>query len=200
MGFERFSRWYGGSVVLSVRTPAAASASAASAAPLPMVNTKSGLRRASASGWHASRAAPAPEEERASSSLFRGFLAEFFSEVSAFSGPSSAGGVAGKSTVAAGDATVALDASVAVVSSHDAPCRVVVCASSAANGSKASLLGASFAARAAVAKDAPSRPSIQSTVRWNHVVGGSPAFAATRRSRHADFMRRLKVFVTIWPA
>jgi hypothetical protein len=31
-------------------------------------------------------------------------------------------------------------------------------------------------------------------------VGGSPDSAATRRSRHADLMPRLSVFVTIWPA
>ena len=149
------------------------------------------------------------EEERAPSPSFRESPAVFSPEVSASSGSGSAGGAAGESAAAAGDATVSsgdtaggdrLDATVATVSSHDAvSSREAVCASSAANGSKAP---SPPSAKALFRRwnDAPSRPSIQSTVRWNQVAGGSPEAAATRRSRHADLMLRLKVFVTIWPA
>ena len=176
-----------------------------------MVNTKSGSRRASASEPRAFRAARALfgralEEERAPSPSFRESPAVFSPEVSASSGSGSAGGAAGESasagdaTVSSGDAAVALDATVVTISSHDAvSSREAVCASSAANGSKAPS-PPSATALFRRWEDAPSRPSIQSTVRWNQVAGGSPEAAATRRSRHADLMLRLKVFVTIWPA
>ena len=206
--------WYAGSARSSRETPAAAAglrrsaASAASAAPPPMVNTKSGSRRASASEPRVFRAArPCGERSERTRVCRRPSSAEspavFSSRSLRVAGSGSAAAAPGLRTPpATGDGLRRRRRRRPRRNRRHGlfPRRGLFPRGGPRLLRRERIARTRPSAKALFVVEGAVASAIQSTVRWNQVAGGSPEAAATRRSRHADLMLRLKVFVTIWPA
>mmetsp|Transcript_6096 Transcript_6096/g.23029 ORF Transcript_6096/g.23029 Transcript_6096/m.23029 type:complete len:374 (+) Transcript_6096:669-1790(+) len=184
-GLDRFSRWYalGSRVFFSrlfsresvesvffSRSSLSSHSSLASPSSPPMVNTKVGSRVRSASG-----------------SIFVSSVFSF-----SFFALAVACVLTGSSSSSAVLALNFASLEISVWLSHDAYALLPSGrASSVTNGS----IESSLASRVDVSSASTTRPSIQSTARWNQPTAGSPVSAATLRSRHAFLTPRLTIEV-----